>query len=174
REPMLRTAASAAFALPALPLAGPRWGSIAPGSGGAGCRTAARTRTCALRRCGRGGPGGAVPRRLPSAPLGCPAPRSLALRGSTRAYHAGRLGAGPTGGTVASAGGAGHGGSRRRGEERGAFTAGLEALADGDVGGLPLLQHGEQRRGDEDRRVGAAGAADDQGEAEALQRRGAP
>src|SRR5664279_3324389 len=172
RQPVPRPGTSAALALPALPLAGSRRGSISPGSGGAGGRTAARTRT--LRRSGRGGPGGATGLgRLPSATLGCPAPRSLALRGGPWADHAGRLGAASTGRAVAAAGSTGHGGGGGRGEEGGALAAGLETLTDGDVAGLPLLQQGEQRRGDEDRRVGAAGEADDQGEAEALQRRGA-
>ena len=44
-----------------------------------------------------------------------------------------------------------------------------QPLADLGVAGLALLEQGQQRRGDEDRRVGTGGQADEQGQAEVLE-----
>ena len=42
-------------------------------------------------------------------------------------------------------------------------------LADGGVAGLALLEHGQERRGDEDRRVGPGEQADEQRQGEVLE-----
>ena len=54
-----------------------------------------------------------------------------------------------------------------------AVAAGLEPLADRHVAGLALLQHGQHRRGDEDRRVGPAQQPDGQGQPVVLEGGGA-
>src|SRR5215218_10070304 len=50
-----------------------------------------------------------------------------------------------------------------------AAAAALESLAQGRPSGLPLLEDGREGRGDEDRRVGPRGQADEQGEGELLE-----